>query len=146
MFILEKRKNILCLWKLSEKEHCAVIETITTVVSKGRFPFRKISIGSDRTGLFYLVLSALPDQKKLKILQLFIIRVADHMFKLGQKSTEQKSVPKAHARVQFCSDPVRSHAYFPEWKPILKEIKKTLMFQAKVFRVEDHIAFEVNTV
>ena len=26
-------------------------------------------------------------------------------------------VPRAHARFQFCSDPVRSHAYFPEWKP-----------------------------
>jgi hypothetical protein len=48
--------------------------------------------------------------KKLKILQLFIIRIADHRFKL-----EQKIAPKAHARVQFCSDPVRSHAYFPEW-------------------------------
>ena len=84
MFILEKRKNILCLWKLSEKEHCAVIETITTVVSRGRFRLRKISIGSDWT-FFHLVLSALPDQKKLKILQLFIIRVADHMFKLEQK-------------------------------------------------------------
>ena len=31
----------------------------------------------------------------------------------------RKFVPKAHARVQFCSDPVRSHAYFPEWKPAL---------------------------
>ena len=29
-------------------------------------------------------------------------------------------VPKAHARVQFCSDPVRSHACFPEWKSALK--------------------------
>ncbi len=29
----------------------------------------------------------------------------------------RKLVPKANARVQFCSDPVRSHAYFPEWKP-----------------------------
>ena len=25
-------------------------------------------------------------------------------------------VRKAHSRTQFCSDPVRSHAYFPEWK------------------------------
>ncbi len=25
-------------------------------------------------------------------------------------------VRKAHSRAEFCSDPVRSHAYFPEWK------------------------------
>ena len=51
---------------------------------KGRFPLRKISIGSD-WAFFHFVLSAQPDQKKLKILQLFIIRVADHRFKLEQK-------------------------------------------------------------
>ncbi len=28
----------------------------------------------------------------------------------------RKLVPKAHARFQFCFDPVRSNAYFPEWK------------------------------
>ena len=27
---------------------------------------------------------------------------------------------KAHARVKFCSDPVRSHAYFSEWKSAFK--------------------------
>ena len=35
----------------------------------------------------------------------------------------RKLVPKAHARFQFCSDPVRSHAYFPEWKPALREFE-----------------------
>ena len=28
----------------------------------------------------------------------------------------RKLIAKAHARVQFCSDPVRSDAYFSEWK------------------------------
>ena len=51
--------------------------------TKGRCPVRKISIGSDWT-FFHLVLSTPLDQKKLKILQLFIIRVADHRFKLEQ--------------------------------------------------------------
>ncbi len=32
----------------------------------------------------------------------------------------RKLVPKAHSRGQFCSDPVLSHAYFPEWKPALR--------------------------
>ncbi len=44
----------------------------------------KLRIGSDWT-FFHLVLSTPPDQKKLKILQHFIIRVADHRFKLEQK-------------------------------------------------------------
>jgi hypothetical protein len=50
----------------------------------GWFPLRKISIELDWT-FFHLVLSAPLDQKKLKILQLFIIRVANHRFKLEQK-------------------------------------------------------------
>ena len=70
---------------------------------KGRFPLRKISTESDWT-FFHLVLSAPPDTKKLKILQLFIIWVADHRFKVS--NWNRKLVPKAHARVQFCSDPV----------------------------------------
>ena len=44
----------------------------------------KKSIESDRA-FFYLVSSTPPDQTKLEILQLFIIRVADHRFKLEQK-------------------------------------------------------------
>ena len=35
----------------------------------------------------------------------------------------RKLVPKAHARFQFCSDPVRSHAYFPDWKPAFRHIR-----------------------
>ena len=50
----------------------------------GWFPLRKISIELDWT-FFHLVSSARLDQKKLKILQLFIIRVANHRFKLEQK-------------------------------------------------------------
>ena len=33
-------------------------------------------------------------------------------FKLGKELAS-----KAHVRVKFCSDPVRSEDYFPEWKP-----------------------------
>ncbi len=33
----------------------------------------------------------------------------------------RKFAPKAYSLVQFCSDPVRSHAYFPEWKPAFSE-------------------------
>ena len=36
-------------------------------------------------------------------------------FKLGKELT-----PKAHSQVKFCSDPVRSEDYFPEWKPAFK--------------------------
>ena len=35
-------------------------------------------------------------------------------FKLGKELA-----PKAHVQVKFCSDPVRSEDYFPEWKPAL---------------------------
>ncbi len=60
----------------------------------------------DRIGLgfFHLVLWTPPDQEKLKILQFLIIRFGD------QTGTER--APKAHARVQFCSNPVRSDALF----------------------------------
>ncbi len=51
--------------------------------------------------------------KKLKILQLFIIGSC-----IGS-NLNSKLIPKAHARVQFYSGSVRSHAYFPEWKPTL---------------------------
>ena len=79
------------------------------IILKGRFPLRKISIGPDWT-FFHLVLSAPSDQNKLKILQLFIIRVTDHRFKLEQ--TEN------HMRRWICGW-VRSDAYFPEWKSAL---------------------------
>ncbi len=54
---------------------------LNTDTYKGRFPLRKISIGSDRT-LFHLVLSAPPDQKSRKYLNSLSW---DHRFKLEQK-------------------------------------------------------------
>ena len=39
-----------------------------------------------------------------------------------QTETENRHQKPMHARVQFCSDPVRSHAYFPEWKPALSTV------------------------
>ncbi len=62
-----------------------------------------------RIGLDFFTSSAGP--KKLKILQLFIIRVADHRFKLEQKIRTESP----------CAGSIlfRSHAYFPEWKSAL---------------------------
>ena len=34
--------------------------------------------------------------------------------------TDRKLALKAHEQVKFCSDPVRSEDYFPEWKPALR--------------------------
>ena len=39
-------------------------------------------------------------------------------FKLGKELA-----PKAHVQVKFCSDPVRSEDYFPEWKSALTVFK-----------------------
>ncbi len=64
-------------------------------------PSRETRIRSDWT-FFHLVLSATLDQKKLKILQLFIIRVADHRPKPKQKI----GTKSPFAWLQFCSDPV----------------------------------------
>ena len=48
------------------------------------------------------------------------VRTSSPLFTLWRYFyVEQKLLQKADARVQFCSDPVRSHAYFPEWKPAL---------------------------
>ena len=44
-------------------------------------------------------------------------------FKLGKELA-----PKAHVQVKFCSDPVRSEDYFPEWKPALR-VKTDCKFQ-----------------
>ncbi len=49
------------------------------------FPLRKISIGWDRTGLFPSCIIRTARPKRLKILQLSTMRVADHRFKLEQK-------------------------------------------------------------
>ena len=39
-------------------------------------------------------------------------------FKLGKELA-----PKAHVQVKFCSDPVRSEDYFPEWKPAFRPLQ-----------------------
>ncbi len=71
-------------------------------------------IGSDRTGLFSILYYPHRWAKKLKIPQFFNIGGIGSIW-------NRKLVPKAHARVQFCSDLVRSHVYFPERKPALTE-------------------------
>ena len=82
---------------------------------EGRFPLRKITIGSD---FFHLVLSAPPDQKKVENTSTLL----SSGLRIIGSNWNRKLVPKAHARVQFCSDPVRSHAYFPLWKPALGDL------------------------
>ncbi len=63
----------------------------------------KHRIGSDWT-FFHLVLSTPPDQNKLKMLQVFIIRVADHRIKLEQKiGTESPCAGSIFVLIQ--SDP-----------------------------------------
>ena len=48
-------------------------------------------------------------------------------FKLGKELA-----PKAHVQVKFCSDPVRSEDYFPEWKPALSLYRRSdLQFTTK---------------
>ena len=80
-------------------------------LGQSRFPLRKMGIGSDSFPSFIIHTT---EPKKLKILQLFIID------RITGSNWNKKLVPKAHTRVQFCSDPVLSHAYFPEWKPAFK--------------------------
>ncbi len=57
---------------------------------------------SDWTFFHHLVLSAPPDQKKLKIVQLFIIRVVNHRFKLEQKTGSESPCVGS---ILFQSDP-----------------------------------------
>jgi hypothetical protein len=66
---------------------------------------RKIRIGSDWT-FFHLALSTPLDHKKFKILQLFIIRVVDHRFKLVYR--------KPMRGFNFVPIPC---LLYPEWKP-----------------------------
>ena len=42
--------------------------------------------------------------------------------------TDRKLALKAHEQVKFCSDPVRSEDYFPEWKPALTQPKTPQTF------------------
>ncbi len=107
------------LWNTlpSQVKQCESIRTFKTVIynfysSKGRFPLRKISIGSDQTGLFFILYYPHRWMKKVE-------NTTTLYRKIIGSNWNRKLIPKAHARFQFCSDPVRSHAYFPEWKPAL---------------------------
>ena len=44
----------------------------------------------------------------------------------------RKLVPKAHARVQFCSDQVRPHAYFPELKLAFNRMCDSHLWRMKI--------------
>ncbi len=69
----------------------------------------------------------------MKILQLFVIgsRVQTRI-----QNWDRKPI---HG-VLFCSDPVRSHAYFPEWKPSFKKIREVLVYERKHHHKENGIA------
>ncbi len=82
---IPRAQELICMHTCSNHMPCATHWRIPTLQAVSRFPQEnKHGIGSDWT-FFHLELSTPPDQKKLKILQLFIIRVADHRFKLEQK-------------------------------------------------------------
>ena len=81
---------------------------------KANFPLRKITVGSDRTGLFSILYYPHHQTKKVENTSTLYHRI------IGS-NWNRKLVPKAHSRGQFCSDPVLSHAYFPEWRPALKK-------------------------
>jgi hypothetical protein len=66
----------------------------------------------------------------LKTFQLFIIRPATSPVK-----PNQTFLLMAHARILFCSDLVRSAAYFPEWKYFLTNIQAGVGGQSAVFRL-----------
>ncbi len=79
---------------------------ILVVFLKAGFHLEKYK-ASDWT-FFHLVL---PGQKSWKH-----FKSLSSGMRITDLNWNRKLSPKAHARVQFCSDPVRCHAYFPEWK------------------------------
>ncbi len=87
-------------------------DSCTHMYCKDRFPLRKISIGSDRIGLFFILYYPHRWMKKVENTTTLYHRII-------VSNWNRKLVPKAYARFQFCSNPVRSHAYFLEWKPAL---------------------------
>ena len=96
--------------------------------TEGRFPLRKISIGSDQTGLFSILCYPHRRNKKVEIISNLYypgwrIKGSNWNRKLGC------------VRVQFCSDPVRSHAYFPEWQSVLKRAQKLPTTDIKFFTI-----------
>ncbi len=87
--------------------------TKTLTDCKGQFPFRKVSIGSDGIGLFSILYNHAHRRTK-KSWKYF--NTLSSRLQITDSNWNRKLVPKAHARVQFCSDPVWSHAYCSEWK------------------------------
>ncbi len=87
----------------------------TSVTFFSLFPwiFFPLNIESDWT-FFHLVLSTPADYKKLKILQIFFIRVGDHRLKLEQKIGTENPMRG------FNFVPIRP--YFPEWKSALTRV------------------------
>ncbi len=99
---------------------------IIVLCSQGQFPFRKMSIGSDCMGLFFILYYLHRRTEKVETTLTLYHRI------IGS-NWNKKLVPKAHARVQFYSDPVRSHAYFPEWKPALRQEGKLTISGAREY-------------
>ncbi len=80
--------------------------------TSGRFPLRKIRIGSD---FFPSCIIRTGGPKKLKILHLFI---CGSQFQNGTENWYRKPM-RGFNFFPMCSDVFRSRAYFPEWKPAL---------------------------
>ena len=84
----EKQEDMVSLCDL---QSCGIKPALSRLFdgTKGWFPLRKISITSNWT-FFRLVLSTPPDQKKLKILQLFIIQGCGSQVQTGTENWYQK--------------------------------------------------------
>ena len=67
-----------------------------------------------RTGLFSILYYPHRRTKKVE-------NTSTLYHKITGSNWNRKFAPKAHANVQFCYDPVRSHTNFPEWKPALTD-------------------------
>ena len=71
--------------------------------NKGRFLFQKLSIGSDRTGPSSILYYPHRRPKNVEI----ISTLYSPGWRITGSNSNRKMAPKAHARVQFCSDSVR---------------------------------------
>ena len=91
-----------------------------------RTSFHSGKQASDRTGLFSILYYPHRRIKKVESTLTLYHRI------IGS-NWNRKLVLKAHARVQFCSDPVRSHAYFPEWKSALSVVNVLTGIVARIY-------------
>ena len=123
-FIRVHSRKLSCMGKLAIKRIFRMLHLNPIHANKIRFlkhgsrgSLRPVSTQENkhRIGLFFILYYPHRWMKKVENTTTLYHRI------IGS-NWNRKLVPKAHARFQSCSDPVRSHAYFPEWKPAFSEI------------------------